>query len=384
MASSPTDDLGQPKIVPERIREAREARGLTAEKFAEELGVTRQAIGQYEVGQTVPSAAVMSAIIATTGQPPSFFTEPRNRRSDTFGTPFWRSLKRMKRPDRLRITRRLEWASDIVAYVERFIELPPVNVPTIDWDFEAASDGDLERAAGQLRDAWGLGRGPIFHLAAVMESNGIVLVKEAVNCDDMDAVSRWQGGRPFVLFSSDKDHLPRHNFDLAHEACHLLLHAAVEVNPDTLARLEKQANYFAGAFLMPRETFTREIVSTSVHYFFKLKERWRVSVASMVYRARELGVLSKSQVEYLWRQLSARGMRKEEPLDGAFASERPTMLATALNMLVEGKRQSAAQVRDALNLNPQDLESLAGVDTGFLGETVVALRFRTKADRAVS
>jgi Zn-dependent peptidase ImmA (M78 family) len=279
----------------------------------------------------------------------------------------------------LRIARRLEWAADIVGYVERFIELPAPRLPTIEWNFETASEADLERAAARLRDAWDLGRGPIFHLAAMMETNGIVLIKEPVNCEDMDAVSRWQAGRPYVLFSSDKDHLPRHNFDLAHEACHLLLHSAVEVSPDTITRLERQANYFAGAFLMPRETFSREVVSTSVHYFFKLKERWRVSVAAMVYRARELGILSKSQVEYLWRQLSARGMRKEEPLDSAFAPERPTMISTALNMLVEAKKQSKAQMRDALNLNLQDLESIAGTAPGFLDETVVPLRFKPRS-----
>jgi Zn-dependent peptidase ImmA (M78 family)/transcriptional regulator with XRE-family HTH domain len=370
------DDTQVARIVPERIREAREARGLTAEHFAEAIGVTRQAVGQYEVGQSAPSAQTMTNIIAVTTQPPAFFTTARIRQAERFEIPFWRSLKRMARPDRLRITRRLEWAWDVVNYVEQFVELPPANLPLIDWDFQVGTDDELERTALKLRDHWELGRGPVFHLAAIAEANGIIIVKEPVQCDDMDAVSRWQGGRPFILCSADRNSLPRENFDLAHEIAHLLLHHGVEVTPETLNKLERQANYFAGAFLLPRETFSREVVSTSVHYFLKLKERWRVSVAAMVYRCKELQILSKSQVEYLWRQLSARGMRKEEPLDRAFQVERPSVLSAALNMLIEHRVQTRSQIREALNLNPADLESICGAFPGFLDETVVQLRMK--------
>lgn len=366
------------RIIPERIREAREARGLTAEDFGEQIGVTRQAVGQYEVGSSVPSAQTMTRIIGVTGQPPGFFTTARSRSGEQFGTPFWRSLKRMSRPDRLRISRRLEWASDILNYIEQFMELPQANLPTVDWDFENGSDDALERIALSVRDHWSLSRGPIFHLAAVLESNGIILVKEPVSCDDMDAVSRWQAGRPFILCSADKNSLPRENFDLAHELGHLVLHHGLEVTPETINKLERQANYFAGAFLLPRETFSREVVSTSIHYFLKLKERWRISVAAMVYRCKELEILSKSQVEYLWRQLSAKGMRKEEPLDRSFKTERPTLLSSALNMLVEHGVQTRSQIREALNLNPKDLESICGAPTGFLDETVVQLSFKPR------
>ena len=128
MSISRSDNLVAPKIIPERIREAREGSGLTAEEFAEKLGVSKQAVGQYEVGQSSPSALVMSAIIALTGQPPAFFTASRMRPAGEFGTPFWRGLKRMNRPDRLRVGRRLEWACEIVNYVENFIDLPALNI----------------------------------------------------------------------------------------------------------------------------------------------------------------------------------------------------------------------------------------------------------------
>src|SRR5476649_893878 len=60
------------KVIPERIREAREAQGLTAEIFGEKIGVTRQAIAQYETGQTSPSAAVLGEIIPLLASLPVF------------------------------------------------------------------------------------------------------------------------------------------------------------------------------------------------------------------------------------------------------------------------------------------------------------------------
>jgi transcriptional regulator with XRE-family HTH domain len=84
------------RVIPERIREAREARGMTAEVFGEAIGVTRQAVAQYETGQTSPSAIVFGEIISVTRQSPRFFTEARGRKTGEFRAPFWRSLKRME------------------------------------------------------------------------------------------------------------------------------------------------------------------------------------------------------------------------------------------------------------------------------------------------
>jgi Zn-dependent peptidase ImmA (M78 family)/transcriptional regulator with XRE-family HTH domain len=367
-----------PQLIPERLKEAREARGFTRETFADTLGVTPQAVAQYETGQHAPGPDVMPKIIALTGQPPAFFTADRNRAAGEFGVPFWRSMSRMKRPDRLRIARRLEWAGDIVAYIERFIEMPAVSLPAVTLperldDFEA-----IEVAAERVRNDWELGFSPIRNLAPTLESKGIILLREPVNCEDMDAVSRWQTGRPFVLLADDGRSLPRENYNLSHELGHLLLHPGVEVTSENLSPIERQANYFAGAFLLPRQSFVQEIISTSIEYFIELKSRWRVSIQAMIYRCKDLGILTKNQVTYLWRQLNYRGMGQREPLDDTFDLEKPTMLMAALNMLIENSVQSRAQIMDQLRLNAEDIESLCGTGKGFLDQKVVPLKIKPR------
>jgi Zn-dependent peptidase ImmA (M78 family)/DNA-binding XRE family transcriptional regulator len=367
-----------PQIVPERIREAREARGYTREAFADALGVSTQAVAQYETGQHAPGPEVMGKIIGITGQPPAFFTADRQRAAGEFGMPFWRGLARMRRPDRLRIARRLEWTADVVAYIERFIEMPTVDLPAIQLPERLDDCEAIEAAAEYTRGKWELGLSPIRHLSPTLESKGVILIREPVNCEDMDAVSRWQTGRPYILIADDKRSLPRENYNLAHELAHLLLHPGVEVTSENLNAIERQAYYFAGAFLLPRQTFTQEVISTSIDYFIELKARWRVSIQAMIYRCKDLGILNKNQVSYLWRQLTSRGMRQREPLDDTFEPERPSILAAALNMLIQHRVQSRAQILDQLKLNPEDIESLCGADKGFLDQRVVRLELRPR------
>lgn len=359
-----------PKPIPERIREAREARGLTPDAFAELLDITKQAVAQYESGLIAPSGEVMGRIIAVTRQPPSFFVTSRSRSANGI-SPFWRGLKRMELHHRKRIARRLEWASDIVAYVGRFIHLPEVSLPTI--DFEPATDPleKIEDIAELVRDAWSLGRGPVGDIAAMMELHGIIMVQESVACPDMDAVSCWQGGRPYVLFSTEVESGPRNTFNVAHELGHVLLHSAVEVTSENLKEIEKQANRFASAFLLPRERFSREVLGTSIGHFKLLKESWGVSIAAMAYRCKDLEIFNDNQLGYVMKQMNMMKIKLKEPLDELFQVRKPSILAASIKMLIDNGVQTKSQIEEALNLNMADVESLAGVEPGYLNSRVV-------------
>jgi Zn-dependent peptidase ImmA (M78 family) len=284
----------------------------------------------------------------------------------------------MERHHRLRIARRMEWAHDIADYIEQFIELPPVSLPTISFDPDIAAEDDIERAAEIVRAHWKLGDGPIHAFTRILEANGILLICEDVSCDDMDAVSRWQGGRPYILYSQEVESGPRCMFNLAHELGHILLHSSCEVDSRNLDALESQANRFAGAFLLPRSRFSTEVVSTSIKYFEYLKERWGVSIAAMIYRCRDLALLSKHQHGYLMRQMNAMGLRLKEPLDDAFQPIRPMVLHEALKMLVDNAVQSKAQIESALSLNPRDIASLCGAPAAFLETKIVPFRLQPR------
>jgi Zn-dependent peptidase ImmA (M78 family)/transcriptional regulator with XRE-family HTH domain len=366
-----------PRPIPERIKEAREGRGFTSGAFAEALGVTPQAISQYETGQTVPSGEVLNKIIRETAQPLPFFTTIPSRPGES-RTPFWRSLKRMEQHHRRRILRRLQWAGDIAHMVERFIELPRTNLPQLDFCADTAGNDEIELAAERARDFWGLGRGPIRGLSSILESNGTLIIRERVFCPDMDAVSSWIGGRPFILLSDEVTSGPRDLFNLVHEVGHLVLHAGIEIDVRNIDKVEKQANRFAGAFLLPRERFGLEVLGTSLGYFRSLKERWGVAIAAMAYRCRDLQLITDNQFSYLFRQMNAQKIRKVEPLDDKFPVNRPAALAEAMHMLVEHGVHTRDQIEATLGLNMRDVESLCGIEAGYLDRRVVTVQFRPK------
>jgi Zn-dependent peptidase ImmA (M78 family) len=278
---------------------------------------------------------------------------------------------------RVRVLRRLEWAADIVDYVESFIDLPHVEVPDFSWDSDSGSDEDIEHLALRVRQEWSLGNGPIHDMVPLLENHGFILIREPVGCDDMDAVCRWQTGRPFILYSSEVKSNPRTNFNLAHELGHILIHGGVEVDSENIAKIERQANRFAGAFLLPRNSFPLEVLSTSIEYFKTLKSRWRVAISAMIYRCKDLEILNSSQVGYLWRQMNALGIKKIEPLDSAFPISAPSLLSASLEMLVKNRVQTREEIEVAINLNPSDIESLGGTEAGWLSAEKV-VNFRPK------
>ena len=359
-----------PKPIPERIREAREACGLQAEVFAEHLDITKQAVSRFETGLASPSGETMRRIIALTGQPPVFFITPRERAASGI-SPFWRSLRRMELHHRKRISRRLEWASDIVSFLDNFIDLPEVALPDLDFDPGSQSFDDIEAAADSLREEWDLGRGPIRDLSAIIELHGVILLHESVDCADMDAVSCWQFGRPYVLYSADVSSGPRNAFNLAHELGHILLHSSVEIASENLKAIEKQADRFAGAFLLPQESFSREVLGTSLNHFLFMKEKWGVAISAMAYRCKELGIINSNQFSYVMRQLNLKKIRKQEPLDENFQVAEPSILGASIKMLLDNRVQSNSQIEEALALNLEDVERLCSLPKGYLDSRVV-------------
>jgi Zn-dependent peptidase ImmA (M78 family) len=77
---------------------------------------------------------------------------------------------------------------------------------------------------------------------------------------------------------------------------------------------EKQAEEFAGAFLVPRaDVLALKPHLLSLEEAKRLKRRWGISLAALVYRFREIGVISDWQFRVLFIELSKRGYRTKEP-----------------------------------------------------------------------
>jgi len=367
---------------PRRLRDARLARGLAITELSEMVGVSRQAISQFELGSSTPSGSVLSKIYEVLDFPIAYFSKPINSEKSSSSTTFFRSLKSSSKKYREMTLIRGKWLEEICDYLDGFINFPKVNLPNLEENEDIIDDDTIEDIALNLRKYWGLGVGPISNVILLNEKNGIIVSKILFNDVKTDACSFWRKKRPYIFLGSDKDSAVRSRFDAAHELAHLLLHTWVDneqIRDKTiLDRLEKEANRFAAAFLLPEESFTKEIMSTSLDHFITLKKRWKVSLSSMIYRCETLGILSERQVLYLRKQLSKFGYRKREPLDDELLPEEPTVLTEAINLLIDKGVLFKNDLLDNIKLPQDELEQLCNLPKGYFSRESTILDLNLK------
>ena len=128
--------------------------------------------------------------------------------------------------------------------------------------------------------------------------------------------------------------------------------------------IETQAHRFSSAFQMPSKSFTDELWGVSIDSFRSMKSRWKVSIASMVFRAEQLKLINEQEARRLRISISRRGWRKGEPLDD-IPVEKPKTIANSFKLLVSEKVKTPEQILSDLALPKKDVIELAGLESGF-------------------
>ncbi|EGK10219.1 transcriptional regulator with an addtional conserved domain protein [Desmospora sp. 8437] len=370
-------------FIPERLREGREARGLTIQELSERVGVSHQSISKYENGKAVPSGMVFQKLLFTLNLPIHFFYKPIHRGIED-SVVFFRSkaatTSRSKKLHEIKIN----WLQDISVELEKILDFPKVLIPKINTSpiyFPTDMD-DIDELAVEVRRSWGLGNGPISNVLLLVEKKGVIAARADFNDQKVDACSVWRDDqRPFILLGTEKSSV-RSRFDVAHELGHLVLHSNLKRNEfeKNMKLIESEADRFASAFLMPVESFSSEFVSTSLEYLINLKKRWKVSIQAMAYRARDLDIISEFQYRNIMRKIGQNNWRKHEPLDEQFELEQPTVLKQAIKALIKHNVINKSDIERYLGLTKGELEIYANLETGTLSDKIVSdqniIRFR--------
>jgi Zn-dependent peptidase ImmA (M78 family) len=215
-----------------------------------------------------------------------------------------------------------------------------------------ASANEPEAAAEALRSQWGLGELPVKNMITLLESKGIRVYSLAIDAKEVDAFSMWYGGKPFVFLNTYKS-AEHCRFDAAHELGHLVLHRHGQSHGP---ELEREANAFASAFLMPRKSILSHAPkAATIPALVRHKKYWNVSVAALNYRMHSLGLTTDWTYRTLCIQLGEKGYRKEEP-EGS-PHEKSIVLEKVFSALREDgiSKQSVAS---ELHISPDEINSL--------------------------
>lgn len=323
---------------PARLTQARRLAGLTKRAIAHDLAVSPAAVGQWETGTSAPRPDHLARLAQLLDVPPTFLTAGRPYARLDATSAHFRSLRRTPATQRDKAVSFAEQVWEVAHALEKRVQLPPVDLPGF-----AGGEVEHERfptepaaAAQALRKSWDLGDRPIPHLVRAMEGRGLIvtLVPFAGSATaTVDAFSTSRLPRPVVVLTPDRaDDVYRHRFTAAHELGHLLLHG--HSNPGDPLQ-ERQADAFAAELLTPRDVITPELPGRmDLHALDRLSQKWGVAVESLIYRCREVGVLSDSAYHRAFQrlnQLRQLGLFRPDPVEG-YPGEIPALLHRAFTV----------------------------------------------------
>jgi len=297
-----------------RIRQARYLRGLNQRELAEEIGVSKTTVSNYERENSLPDSAKLMEIADALDIDLSYFL--RNPRVGDI-EPAYRKFSSMLKTEENAVVERIrDW-------LERYLEVESIlNVDALDFEwpegvpYAVSSMDEVEQAARRLRDVWNIGRDPIENLTERLEDHAL-RVGSIEAPDDFDACAfeaQVNGGIPVVVFN-EKCSGDRQRFSIAHELGHLVLDVGEDLGEDLDE--EKACNRFSGALLVPREVFVNDVGEQrrqiSQRELELLKRKYGVSMQSLVYRMKDLGIITQSHYRRIFQWFNNAGHREEEP-----------------------------------------------------------------------
>lgn len=312
---------------PTRLTQARQAAGMTKSRLADLVGVTAAAIGQYEASVTTPRKELFSKLAKALDVPPTYFAGGRPTGRVDGAQVHFRSLRSTSSRDRSKALAFVEQVWELSVALEKRVRFPAVDLPDV-------TGADPRSAAAALRSHWQLDKGPVRHLVALTESRGVIVSLLTLSNPDVARVGAFSTShleRPIIVVTPERARsIYTYRFTVAHELGHLLMHR--DTNPGDLQQ-EREADQFAAEFLTPRAEISN-VLPRNLNFalLHQLSRHWGVSVESLIYRMKELGVVSEASIRRGFQrlhQLRESDIESPEPL-AAYPGEMPSLLREAV------------------------------------------------------
>lgn len=330
---------------------ARDSREMTQAQLALALSAAQGTLSKYENGLADPPRDFVVALSDQLNYPPSFFYQ----QGSPYGFPPFHYRKRKKLSQKLlgRIVAEMNIRRMHVQKLSSSVETKSNKfIPEVDFDeYQGAGRKrpTVEDVARSVREAWMAPPGPIDNMVRLIEDNGGIVIPCDFGSDLIDAMSQRIDGMPVLFFVNINSPADRVRMTLAHELAHMVMHTTTFKDDD---EMEKEADEFAGAFLLPANEIRVQLRKFDLRHLANMKSYWKVSMAAIAVRAERLNLITPYQSKMFWIEMSKLGYRKREP------NEPPGETPLALLKLVNHHRQALDYDDDEL----ADLLCLATVE----------------------
>lgn len=341
----------------EAITTARRALGITQEELAADAGVTQAALSRYENGMREPDDDVIRRLAVALGVTEPFLkrmgsvrgamaVDAHMRRRATAKATKWRQLEAKLNMHRMHVRHLMEEVS--LRAGQQVPTFDPAEIPPAD-------------AARMVRMQWHMPIGPVRSLTRWMEAAGCIVILEDFGTTRVDGLSQWVDDYPVVMINLQAP-VDRMRLTLGHELGHLCLHSS-----EAVPTMEQDATAFAAEFLMPAEVIRPQLRNLTLGRLHDLKREWGTSMQAIIERAYGLKVINEDKRTSLYKSMSARGWRTQEPLSDELPPETPT-LTTIIGEAMADK-----------GLNRQEVAEIAGYADAHFNTVFVVPERRLRA-----
>jgi len=356
-----------------RIRQARELRALTQVELAEHVDVNQSTVASIESGRRIPSEELLQSISIRTGFPPSFFKQDTPDEFPIGSHLLFRARASVTARQEAQAHRFAQIIYECSVKLANRLTSIPLHLPQL-------PDETPEVAAEVTRATLGLSPDtPIGDVSFSIERAGVFVTVLPLSIERIDAFSLWAGkysDKP-VIATLGQEFGDRQRFSLAHELGHLVMHQSMR---GTFREIEKEANRFAGALLLPGTPMHEELLPpVTLTSLATLKPRWGVSMQAIAMRAFDLGLITERQRTYLFKQMSMRGFRKREPASLDVPLEKPRGLRQMAELLYGNPisyQEFAQDVRLPVTLLQETLAMHAGTSVEASNSPGKVVQFR--------
>lgn len=313
-------------MIGQRLKQFRLARGLSLDALAAKMGgiVTKQAISKYEMGKDIPSPVVVNKLaVALDVKSRDLWAQP----DVTVEFVAYRRHSKLSKTEQQRVECIVTEGLEHRVRLQDLTGQTKVDLPLA--LFEVRSSEDADKAAIALRRHWRLGLDPIASVTGILEDHyvHVIEIDGPDGFDGISAIARDKGrSKAAAVISRRGVDGERQRLNLTHELGHLVCKIVGDLDE------EKAAFRFGAAFLAPEEVIFREVGqkrhAIQAGELLLLKKRLGMSIQSILFRLRDLAVISQAHFNSWWPQINRLGWRKEEP--GAMPPERPLWLKQAV------------------------------------------------------
>jgi Zn-dependent peptidase ImmA (M78 family)/transcriptional regulator with XRE-family HTH domain len=312
----------------------RVARGLTQNALAKQAGISQALLSKAESGLVELDPARAKSVAGALNVPQSALTVPVSALSSSIVFHRKRATMPISKANQVRAILDLTQLQVGAILADRRPPLRIERTPLPEDGYTTPED-----IAKSLRKQLAPGVGPVQSVVATLESAGVPVVMRDLESSLIDAIFSWPADAHPLVILSDRAPADRQRFTLAHELGHAVMHQVPSENQ------EAEADRFASEFLMPARGIREDLATVSIPSLARLKPIWRVSMAALLRRARDLGEITESRYKSLSIEMSAAGYRKNEPV--SITAEVPALVGAVLAERLRGGHTIESLAADA-------------------------------------